>query len=399
MGRDVFHDGNLKHSKERRRFTMLEKLYTVPWSELEHAYGEGSIIPLLIQDLTSPEQEVYNHAINELQDVILHQESNYSATPYVVPFLCELLSAPEVQNKPNLLLFLITIAYCSYTQPTTEKDKESTRTHKRIGKHLSWKNAAHYAVTDGYATYISLLWSQDWETRTNTAHLLSYCQSHAGEIAPLLQQRLFQEENPHVRACLFLSLGKLLPQSEETSLFFTRILQNEKDPLIQITTAMGYAHSMREQAKSEFLHVLLQGFEFPLSLKEQFSIFPFEENNFDANISDALRAIGLSISSLVIPPLIRAVRGSTCWDGGFTLVSNLLYFAFDDKKITDDTSVSDLTHLQKEVLTTTYETKGLWELDNMKMTVGSVFESSESNPYYSRNNLHVFLTDDYFNSF
>jgi hypothetical protein len=45
---------------------MLETLDAVPWSELEHAYGEASEVPDLIRELASPEQEVYEGAIGRL---------------------------------------------------------------------------------------------------------------------------------------------------------------------------------------------------------------------------------------------------------------------------------------------------------------------------------------------
>src|SRR5689334_2516207 len=89
---------------------MLETLESVSWSELEHAYGEASEVPDLLRDLVSPEQKVYQGAIDRLWYTVIHQGTVYSSTAHVVPFFCELLEAPDVQNKPELLHYLAAIA-------------------------------------------------------------------------------------------------------------------------------------------------------------------------------------------------------------------------------------------------------------------------------------------------
>src|SRR5437660_1302427 len=92
--------------KKEKSFAMLETLSAVPWSELQHAYGTASDVPELIRALASPEQKVHEDALVYLYSRVLHQGSVYSSTPYVVPFLCELLAVPEVQNKVGLLNYL-----------------------------------------------------------------------------------------------------------------------------------------------------------------------------------------------------------------------------------------------------------------------------------------------------
>src|SRR5689334_21001111 len=89
---------------------MLETLDSISWSDLKHAYGDASNVPDLIRELASPEPEIYENALGELFYTVIHQGTVYSSTAYVVPFFCELLEAPHVQNKPHLLYYLATIA-------------------------------------------------------------------------------------------------------------------------------------------------------------------------------------------------------------------------------------------------------------------------------------------------
>ena len=164
-----------------------------------------------------------------------------------------------------------------------------------------------------------------------------------------MRQHFFAEKSALVCASLLLSLGSLLEKEEETTLFFQSVLQGTEDPLVQMAAAMGCAFAMKEQTGQEMLRVLVQGYEMPATVKEQFDELPFADANFDASVSTALHVIGLSISSLVLPTLTRAIRRSNSWSG-LKLVPNVLYLAFGDQKIAHTMTVADLSDLQMEYI-------------------------------------------------
>lgn len=376
---------------------MLETLNSVPWGELEHAYGKASDVPDLLRALASPEQKIYEDAINNLWSSVTHQGTVYSSTAYVVPFFCELLEAPEVQNKPALFYYLTKIAHgASYIDVhVQEKERRETpEMQKQIAEELSWVQAASTAVSNGYATYLRLLQSSDPTIRASAAYTLYCCRSHAAEVVPVMKQYLAKEEAQPVCACLLFSLGLLLRNDEAQ--FLAQVVQEAEDPLIRITAAMGCAFAMKEQTNREVLSVLLQGYELSPTVKEQFSELPFADIDLDAYISTFLRCIGLSISPLVVPTLIRAVRHSNGWNG-LTLVPNLLSFAFEDKKITRNMTVSDLSDLQRDALTAIYETEALWTFGNMSFMVGNFFDPRFTNSrpsYWDRDALGAFLAEE-----
>jgi hypothetical protein len=354
---------------------MLETLNAVPWDKLGHAYGKASEVPDLIRELASPEQKVYEEAIGRLWYTVIHQGTVYSSTAYVVPFFCELLEEPEVQNKTELLSYLKTIAQgASYADVHVRKkeQRETLEVQELISEELSWVQAASNAVSDGYASYLRLLQTSDASIRAQAADTLSRCQSHAEEVVPEMKQRLETEEKWYVRASLLLSLGFLLREDEETALFFTRAIREAKEPLVKVAGAMGNAFAMKKQASQEALTVLIQSYELPMDVKKQFGELPFADANLDACISTALSWIGPSIAPLVVPTLIRAVRQSDGWSG-LTFVPSLLSFVFDDRKITSGMTVSDLTDLQRDALTAIYETESLWLWGNMSFAVGEFF--------------------------
>ncbi len=375
---------------------MLETLNAVPWSKLGHAYGEASDVPDLIRGLASPEQEVYQRAIGRLWSSVIHQGTVYSSTAYIVPFFCELLEAPEVQNKTGLLAYLAAIAhgdsYCDVHEREPER-RNTLQMQQQIAEELSWVEVTSKAVSDGYGTYLRLLQSSDPHLRASAAHTLFCCQSHAAGVVPEMKRRFAGETAPLVAASLLLSLGLLLQEQEETTLFFTHVLQETHDPLIQVAAALGTAFALNEQTSQQALKVLIDSYELPLDIKARFSELPFAEVDLEACLSLALRCIGLSIAPVVMPPLLRAVRRSNAWDG-LTLVPTLLSFALGEQKISRTMTVSDLTDLQRDALSAVYETEALWELGNMAFTVGSFFDPIFLHSDYSiwdREQLGAFL--------
>src|SRR5258708_18147031 len=125
---------------------MLETLNAIPWNELGHAYGEASEVPDLIRALASPEPQIYKGAIGRLWYTVIHQGTVYSSTAYVAPFFCELLEAPEVQNKTELLDYLATIACGAFYHDVHVREgarRETPEMQKEIAKELSWVRAAN----------------------------------------------------------------------------------------------------------------------------------------------------------------------------------------------------------------------------------------------------------------
>jgi hypothetical protein len=89
---------------------MLDRLKFVPWADLIHAYGEASGVPSLLRQLLSPDGEERAEAIRDLSMTICHQGTVYSATAAAVPFLYEILAAPEVPDKSEIARLLASIA-------------------------------------------------------------------------------------------------------------------------------------------------------------------------------------------------------------------------------------------------------------------------------------------------
>src|SRR5712692_9007511 len=89
---------------------MLERLSSIDWSELSHAYGSADDVPQLISDLTSLDDEARGRALGTLFTNIYHQGTVYQASIYAAPFLIELVQQEEVLDRDDILLLLAYLA-------------------------------------------------------------------------------------------------------------------------------------------------------------------------------------------------------------------------------------------------------------------------------------------------
>ena len=81
-----------------------------PWAEVAHAYGPAVDLPERLAALLSTDDQIRLSAHEDLRWSIIHQESRYSASPRVVPFLTAIAREVETPNRPWVLELLGMIA-------------------------------------------------------------------------------------------------------------------------------------------------------------------------------------------------------------------------------------------------------------------------------------------------
>jgi len=357
---------------------MLESLDTIPWHTLEHAYGEAGDIPRLLRDLTSVDEEVRQNAQTTLGFTVYHQGTVYSSTAYVVPFFCELLEATHQEEEQLwFLTFFIDIARDSsfldfYVTLDRQRPTQVGEAPDMLTQEISWVRAAQEAVSAGYSTYVRLLQEKNAKLRAYAALTLGLCQYHAEQVIPAVLEQLTLEQEQTVRITLLLSLGQLMPWNERAHNLFTQVLNDSRRPIESIAAAIACAFSAREATPPEVVHALLEGYEQPSWMGEAFRATPYTEYDLPVCLSQAFRAIGLTLAPLVIPTLLFALKRSDYYSA-LILVDHVLYFTLEGKVITDEMTASDLSRMQREVLWALVAYEDLWEFQEMMFTVGKYF--------------------------
>lgn len=200
---------------------MLERLDTVNWGMLRHAYGEATDVPGLLRALLSPDAEQRKQAIYELFGNIWHQGTVYPATAAAVPFLYELLAAPGVPGKSDIALLLSCIAdghgYLEvhtaggFGEPTwrailSEKGKSLEEELEREGAEI---RSVRETVSAGLPHLIPYLQDSEAEIRRSVAAALGNYPEHAAVSVPALEAAIATETDEEARAALRESIERL----------------------------------------------------------------------------------------------------------------------------------------------------------------------------------------------
>jgi hypothetical protein len=89
---------------------MLEKLDTVGWGGLTHAFGTAEEIPAFITALRAEDPEARGDARDELWSSLLHEGRRYQADVYTVPFLADLAADPLTLDRAAIVDLLTAMA-------------------------------------------------------------------------------------------------------------------------------------------------------------------------------------------------------------------------------------------------------------------------------------------------
>jgi hypothetical protein len=92
---------------------MFETIDQVPWKKLRHCRGSAADVPQILRNLTSEDKDIVDEAVNEgLWDKLCNQYTLYEASPYVIPFLLELLRDGHLDGKKTRADVLSYLAIC-----------------------------------------------------------------------------------------------------------------------------------------------------------------------------------------------------------------------------------------------------------------------------------------------
>ncbi len=187
---------------------MLERLETVPWSKLTHAYGPADDVPDQIRALANSDEDTRKNALWELYGNIFHQGTRYEATPHAVPFLYELLDAPETPTKEHIVYLLISIALgyedeylpggldaVALRRQLAQGDSRKTPSERaecdaKYGYGPSIDLRCYDAVRSGVPSLLRLLSDEESSIRRSAVYALAWFPEDAAESLPAIRHRL-----------------------------------------------------------------------------------------------------------------------------------------------------------------------------------------------------------------
>lgn len=193
---------------------MLDGLDAVDWQSLTHAYGPATDVPGLLRALLSPDQEVREEAVFALFAGICHQGTVYPASAAAVPFLYELLTALEVQDKPAVAHLLASIAGgVGYLEVHAVDDfdrrvwgeilsEQGKTLEGELAREAAEIDAVRRAASVGLRHLLPFLHDPESEIRSSVASALGNYPEHAAWSLPALDAALATEADDEVREAL-----------------------------------------------------------------------------------------------------------------------------------------------------------------------------------------------------
>lgn len=268
---------------------MLEKLDSINWRELQHAYGEASDVPGLLRAYAAGESFP-----DDFYGNIWHQGTVYQATAYAVPFLLEILENSKA-DKVELLVYLKALATgSSYIQAhhvfDSAEEIADADYQKNWQDELHWVHETRLELAKGIPLYLTYLQQGAPQEKMAAAFLLEEFLENKIELSNVTGERLSSETNPHVRAALLMSLSR---SSSKQSL---HVLEQSLDAfeLERYAAASSLVEIQKETTSEKVLRVLLESLLLAEELGEKLAELPrvFSEDELVNEASQRLAMAG-----------------------------------------------------------------------------------------------------------
>jgi hypothetical protein len=339
---------------------MLQGLDEIPWADLEHAYGSAADVPDLLRELLDPDPRVRRDVMETLYSNVFHQGTRFPATPHVIPFLIEMCASPLVPERGHLLGYwgsLITgyfsvqerpcwgdgerIYLCGEVQEIEEDDPYSAALH-----------AIYRESLKGHELLGDLLADGEFAVRAGAAWVLACLPTMARASVPKLEAEVRDEPSGWVRAAIAFALGELGASGP-----LRRIVAEDSSPPARCMAACELA---RIDPTEALLEPLLEFVSEPV---EGYENIPGAGGKSTGDAAFAISNLPVEVRRKAIPAICDRLDQARCFDT-MPLVHTLLSAAFDERK----EPLTELTDLQRQVLSRMVNTEELWSIGNLYWT-------------------------------
>lgn len=180
---------------------MLIGLDTIDWGALQDAYGSAADVPDRLRALLSDDEAVRSEAMGELFGRVWHQGTIYSVSAHVIPFLVELIDAPEVKDKPLIIALLASIAggrgYYEVHEVIVQKlAKRLVDLSPKRREEMSAVKAVREVASPHIPNLLPHLTHPEAEVRISVAQALPFYPEHGALSRGALEQARRSESDP-----------------------------------------------------------------------------------------------------------------------------------------------------------------------------------------------------------
>jgi hypothetical protein len=342
---------------------ILEKLDTIHWHELSHAYGAADDVPQLLRDVASRKEKKRTRAYRRLYSTLYHQGTIYQASAYAAPFLIELLKDEHVPARHDIIALLVALASGDaylrhYMESSREEKKQSTEFQEQFAEEVYWAKRTYQAVREGIDTYLTLLTHKKRRLRMSAISILGWFKEDRAKLIPTLSTCLQAETNQLIRSCIVFSLGQLVEYGSEQYGRLVLLLTGGEIELVRIAAAMALVHRERDHTPTRAIEVLFRAVEQHRTWEDVYAKLPWSEMRFVFDVMKRLYDLPPLMNGFVVPQLLQLLTffdeqkavDELNDDIALAIAQLLLYLIFRNVKVEEGTTFEDLSSEQQQVL-------------------------------------------------
>ena len=364
---------------------MFEGLDEVDWNNLEHAYGKASDVPILLKDLTSKDPETRENALWELYGNIYHQGTRYEATIYAIPFIFQIIRAPNSPQKADLIRFTVDLALgypeaflpkgpnvedwmddVAYLKSELEEEDNGNKDYLDWYKHIDAYIDCYKAVLKEVPTYIQFIKDMDDNIRLNAIFALAWFREEANTSITKIRELLKKEENPTLIASILITLSMLGAYLNDISdhNIFKQYIEGDYPFLIKVSAAISMINILQENTEKETLDFLIFNLEKISQLEISPGSFPWNDGDLVGYVADVLKFFGVESPEIIVPAFCNILKKLTGFRA-FNLINALFWIVFPEIPDGDEWTLKGLNKYQKQVLRVIAGNMNIWDSEEL----------------------------------
>jgi len=364
---------------------MFEGLDEVDWNNLEHAYGKASDVPILLKDLTSKDPETRENALWELYGNIYHQGTRYEATIYAIPFIFQIIRAPNTPQKADLIRFTVDLALgypeaflpkgpnvedwmddVAYLKSELEEEDNGNKDYLDWYKHIDAYIDCYKAVLKEVPTYIQFIKDMDDNIRLNAIFALAWFREEAKTSITKIRELLKKEANTILIASILITLSMLGAYLNDISdhNIFKQYIEGDYPFLIKVSAAISMINILQENTEKETLDFLIFNLEKISQLEISPGSFPWNDGDLVGYVADVLKFFGVESPEIIVPAFCNILKKLTGFRA-FNLINALFWIVFPEIPDGDEWTLKGLNKYQKQVLRVIAGNMNIWDSEEL----------------------------------
>jgi hypothetical protein len=334
---------------------MLDNLDDIPWSELEHAYGSAGDIPNVLRAVVSSDPAQRSWAQDMLDMGPFHQGSIYSCTPFVVHVLLQIVQEEGTADLPWILEYVSQVLAAalfvlSTSEPPSQDPEQAFAAQILVEIRAQWP------------LLFSMLEHVDPHVRLALLRLLVLLKADLPHLETVMAEMLTVETDESIRPALVFC-SSLVAGSAPLPLVQRMLETTAESPLVRIASGFGLIAAEKERIADEALAAFCEAIVDHFAALDRFEdiyaeyLTPLGAPLGKERLLDCLQQRwSLNQRSQIILALLSiyaqlpvARSGGIRIGSGYYLEA-MVRLAYPDGKLTPETTIRDLSDIQRRVL-------------------------------------------------